>query len=69
MDWHLKTADLVVSYGGSLSGEHGWKREHVKKALDLCLACTGCKVECPVQTDMATYKAEFLAHRKSLSPW
>jgi len=40
----------------------GWKSEAVKEALDLCLACKGCKGECPVQVDMATYKAEFLAH-------
>lgn len=42
--------------------EGGWKSEEVKEALDLCLACKGCKGECPVQVDMATYKAEFLAH-------
>jgi FAD/FMN-containing dehydrogenase/Fe-S oxidoreductase len=40
----------------------GWKSEEVKEALDLCLACKGCKNECPVRVDMATYKAEFLAH-------
>ncbi|HJT65534.1 MAG TPA: FAD-binding and (Fe-S)-binding domain-containing protein [Pyrinomonadaceae bacterium] len=40
----------------------GWKSEAVKEALDLCLACKGCKGECPVQVDVATYKAEFLAH-------
>jgi Fe-S oxidoreductase len=34
----------------------------VKDALDLCLACKGCKGECPVNVDMATYKAEFLSH-------
>src|SRR5204863_1463846 len=39
-----------------------WKNEAVKEALDLCLACKGCKGECPVQVDMATYKAEFLSH-------
>jgi FAD/FMN-containing dehydrogenase/Fe-S oxidoreductase len=39
-----------------------WKNEAVKEALDLCLACKGCKGECPVNVDMATYKAEFLAH-------
>src|SRR5207253_6746905 len=32
------------------------------EALDLCLACKGCKGECPVQVDMAVYKAEFLSH-------
>ncbi|MCC6328941.1 MAG: FAD-binding oxidoreductase [Acidobacteria bacterium] len=40
----------------------GWKSEEVKEALDLCLACKGCKGECPVQVDMATYKSEFLSH-------
>jgi FAD/FMN-containing dehydrogenase/Fe-S oxidoreductase len=40
----------------------GWRSEPVKEALDLCLACKGCKGECPVHVDMATYKAEFLAH-------
>lgn len=40
----------------------GWQSEAVKEALDLCLACKGCRGECPVQVDMATYKAEFLSH-------
>ena len=40
----------------------GWRNEHVKAALDLCLACKACKNECPVNVDMATYKAEFLSH-------
>ncbi|HEU0167408.1 MAG TPA: FAD-binding and (Fe-S)-binding domain-containing protein, partial [Chloroflexota bacterium] len=40
----------------------GWRSEEVKEALDLCLACKGCKGDCPVQVDMASYKAEFLAH-------
>ena len=40
----------------------GWRDPHVKEALDLCLACKGCKGECPVSVDMATYKAEFLSH-------
>jgi len=31
-------------------------------SLDLCLACKGCKTECPVSVDVATYKAEFLSH-------
>ena len=39
-----------------------WKDEHVKESLDLCLACKGCKGECPVNVDLATYKAEFLSH-------
>ena len=40
----------------------GWRNEQVKDALDLCLACKGCKNECPVNVDMATYKSEFLSH-------
>jgi FAD/FMN-containing dehydrogenase/Fe-S oxidoreductase len=40
----------------------GWRNEEVKEALDLCLACKGCKHDCPVRVDMATYKAEFRSH-------
>ncbi|MFF2121301.1 FAD-binding and (Fe-S)-binding domain-containing protein [Kitasatospora sp. NPDC058184] len=40
-----------------------WRSTEVRDALDLCLACKGCKSDCPVGVDMATYKAEFLAHR------
>jgi Fe-S oxidoreductase len=40
----------------------GWRDERVKEALDLCLSCKGCKGDCPVNVDMATYKAEFLSH-------
>jgi FAD/FMN-containing dehydrogenase/Fe-S oxidoreductase len=42
--------------------EGGWRNEEVKESLDLCLACKGCKHECPVRVDMASYKAEFLSH-------
>jgi FAD/FMN-containing dehydrogenase/Fe-S oxidoreductase len=40
----------------------GWRDQRVKESLDLCLACKGCKSDCPVNVDMATYKAEFLSH-------
>ncbi|MBM7790204.1 FAD-binding and (Fe-S)-binding domain-containing protein [Tenggerimyces flavus] len=40
----------------------GWRSAEVRDALDLCLACKGCKVDCPVNVDVATYKAEFLSH-------
>ena len=40
----------------------GWRSEEVKQSLDLCLACKGCKTECPVGVDVATYKSEFLSH-------
>jgi Fe-S oxidoreductase len=34
----------------------------VHEALELCLSCKACKTECPVNVDMATWKAEFLGH-------
>lgn len=40
----------------------GWRSTAVHDALDLCLACKGCRSDCPVNVDMATYKAEFLFH-------
>ncbi len=40
----------------------GWRDDAVKESLDLCLSCKGCTGECPVQVDIPTYKAEFLAH-------
>ncbi len=46
--------------GGAVAD--GWRSTAVRDALDLCLACKGCKADCPVNVDMATYKAEFLAH-------
>jgi FAD/FMN-containing dehydrogenase/Fe-S oxidoreductase len=46
---------------GSLRDE-GFKSSAVHEALDLCLSCKACKSECPVQVDMAAYKAEFLSH-------
>jgi FAD/FMN-containing dehydrogenase/Fe-S oxidoreductase len=51
--WEMMHGDVI---------RDGWRDEHIKDALDLCLACKGCKGDCPVNVDMATYKAEFLAH-------
>ncbi len=42
--------------------QDGWRDQNVKNSLDLCLACKGCKSDCPVGVDVATYKAEFLSH-------
>jgi FAD/FMN-containing dehydrogenase/Fe-S oxidoreductase len=40
----------------------GWASEEVREALDWCLACKGCRSDCPTHTDMASYKAEFMSH-------
>jgi FAD/FMN-containing dehydrogenase/Fe-S oxidoreductase len=47
-------------HGGPI--KDGWRSTEVREALDLCLACKGCKRDCPVNVDMATYKSEFMAH-------
>jgi FAD/FMN-containing dehydrogenase/Fe-S oxidoreductase len=51
--WEMTKGDVI---------KDGWRDEHVKDSLDLCLACKGCKSDCPVGVDVATYKAEFLSH-------
>jgi Fe-S oxidoreductase len=39
----------------------GFASAEVEDALNLCLACKGCKHDCPVEVDMAAYKSEFRA--------
>ena len=51
--WEMTKGDVI---------KDGWRDQHVKDSLDLCLACKGCKSDCPVGVDVATYKAEFLSH-------
>src|SRR5437764_13125659 len=52
--WEMLNSDALQ--------KHAWRNESVKEALDLCLSCKGCKADCPMNVDMATYKAEFLSH-------
>jgi len=40
----------------------GKAADEVKDVLDLCLACKGCKIECPSSVDMTKLRAEFLYH-------
>ncbi|MFY9906064.1 MAG: FAD-binding and (Fe-S)-binding domain-containing protein [Terriglobales bacterium] len=51
--WEMTKRDVI---------KDGWQSEEVKESLDLCLACKGCKSDCPVGVDLATYKSEFLSH-------
>ena len=51
--WEMTKGDVI---------RDGWRDQHVKESLDLCLSCKGCKSDCPVSVDVATYKAEFLSH-------
>ena len=51
--WEMTKGDFI---------KDGWQSKAVRESLDLCLACKGCKSDCPVGVDVATYKAEFLSH-------
>ncbi|MDT7841827.1 FAD-binding and (Fe-S)-binding domain-containing protein [Streptomyces justiciae] len=53
--------EMLDGHGDSAI-QDGWRSQAVHDALDLCLACKGCKRDCPADVDMATYKAEFLSH-------
>lgn len=57
--WEMTQRDVI---------QNGWHDERVKESLDLCLSCKGCKSDCPVGVDVATYKSEFLSHYYHGSP-
>lgn len=41
---------------------HGGDDKLIKEELDSCLACKGCKTECPSNVDMTRLRAEILQH-------
>ncbi|TCO35295.1 cysteine-rich protein [Kribbella steppae] len=58
--WEMLQGDLITD---------GWRSTEVRDGLDLCLSCKGCLSDCPVNVDMATYKAEFTQHHYARRPW
>jgi Fe-S oxidoreductase len=58
--WEMLEGDIV---------KDGWRSTEVRDALDLCLSCKGCLSDCPVNVDMATYKAEFTHQHYARRPW
>ncbi|MDR2975538.1 MAG: FAD-binding oxidoreductase [Propionibacteriaceae bacterium] len=51
---------------GTLIG--GWNSPEVASALDLCLACKGCSLDCPTNTDIASAKSYVLHQRFKHKP-
>jgi len=45
-----------------------WDSREIYEILDLCLACKGCRSECPSGVDIAKLKSEFLQHYNDVHP-
>ncbi len=55
-------ANLLRALISSGFDSQGFASHAVKESLELCLACKGCKAECPSSVDMAKLKYEFYQH-------
>jgi Fe-S oxidoreductase len=54
-------ANIVREFLGNDDG-NPWDHREIYEVLDLCIACKGCKAECPSGVDIAKLKSEFLQH-------
>lgn len=64
------TQARVQAFKAALNGELGptpFTHPDLAEAMDLCVACKGCKKECPNGVDMALIKTEFLAQKHALT--
>ncbi len=64
------TQARVQAFKAALNGELGptpFTHPDLAEAMDLCVACKGCKKECPNGVDMALIKTEFLAQKHAVA--
>lgn len=55
-------ANILREFLTNSPKENKFDHKEIYEVLDLCLACKGCKSECPSNVDMAKLKMEFLQH-------
>lgn len=55
-------ANILREFLTKSNKENKFDHKEIYEVLDLCLACKGCKSECPSNVDMAKLKMEFLQH-------
>jgi FAD/FMN-containing dehydrogenase/Fe-S oxidoreductase len=55
-------ANILREFLTNSTKENKFDHKEIYEVLDLCLACKGCKSECPSNVDMAKLKMEFLQH-------
>lgn len=55
-------ANILRQFLSDANDLYPYNHEEIKEAMDLCLSCKGCKIECPSSVDITKMKAEFLQH-------